>query len=115
MNPKIQKAILDAVLNKIDPASCIVFLYGSYATGEDVESSDIDVGLLCADEIPAKDFLAIQEEIQNNAPTLRKIDLVDFHQVSEKIKKEALKEIKIWHTGKNCHALLKILKPPRQN
>lgn len=107
---KIRKAILKAVFGRVAKTECLVFLFGSYATGDEIGLSDIDVGLLCKGVLPAKDFLAIEEDIQNTSPTLRKIDLVDFNHVSKQVKKEALKKIQIWHAGKNCSELLKTLK-----
>ena len=112
MEEKIQKAVLKAVFKRLDKEECVVFLFGSYVTGEETDFSDIDIGLLSTAKIPAKDFLAIQEELKDTSGTLRKIDLVDFGNISEKVKKEALKEIQIWHAGKNCRALLKTLRPP---
>lgn len=112
---KVRSAILKAVFKRVAKTRCIVFLFGSYATGEDTDLSDIDVGLLCNSGLKAKDFLAITEDIQNTSPSLRKIDLVDFNHVSGLVKKEALKKIHIWHAGKNCSALLKTLKNRQQN
>jgi len=103
-------AILRIILQHLDPDDYIIFLFGTFAAGKTVRSSDIDIGILGRDKVPDKTFIEIQEELDTNVPTLRKIDLVDFSTVDEKVKDEALKEIKLWHSGKNCHALLKSLK-----
>lgn len=107
----LKKAIFKILFERFQPEDCIVFLFGSQATGEAIEASDIDIGILCRDKISAKAFVETEEGLNNNLPTLKKIDLVDFSSVDKKVRQEALKEIKIWHVGKNCHALLKNLKP----
>ena len=94
--------ILNAVFARISKDDCIVFLFGSHATGETVRGSDVDIGILSRSAISAKDFVEIEEDVNNNTAGLKKIDLVDFSTVSKKIRQEALKEIKIWHEGKNC-------------
>ncbi len=106
---KQKKTMLDVIFDNISKDDCIVFLFGSYANGENIQSSDIDIGLLYNNNKYAKCVADIEEEL--NSVTLKKIDLVDFATVSGVVKKEALKEIKIWHIGKNCRALLKDLKP----
>jgi len=102
--------ILNAVFARISKDDCIVFLFGSHATGETVRGSDVDIGILSRSAISAKDFVEIEEDVNNNTAGLKKIDLVDFSTVSKKIRQEALKEIKIWHEGKNCRGLLRNLK-----
>ncbi|MBI5299235.1 MAG: nucleotidyltransferase domain-containing protein [Deltaproteobacteria bacterium] len=107
---KYKKVILNTIFQHLTPEDCIVFLFGSQATGEALETSDIDIGILCRDKISAKAFVEAEEVLNTDLPTLRKIDLVDFSSVDKKVRQEALKEIKIWHVGKNCRALSKNLK-----
>jgi predicted nucleotidyltransferase len=104
---KQKERILEIIFNRLGKDNCIVFLFGSYATGEKIKSSDIDIGILCAK--CTSRIAEVEEEL--NSIILRKIDLVDFSSVSKKVREEALKEIKIWHVGKNCRGLLKNLKP----
>lgn len=107
---KYKQAILNIIFKRLNREECVVFLFGTYAEGSAIRSSDIDIGILSKHKISDKDFVEIQEELNNNVLTLRKIDFVDFASVNEDIKKEALKEIELWHTGKNCQGLLKNLK-----
>lgn len=102
--------ILKTIFKRINKDDCIVFLFGSYAEGKQIRSSDIDIGILARNAVSPKDYIEVQEELNNNIPVLRQIDFVDFASVDKKVKKEAVKEIEIWHTGKNCHELLKTLK-----
>lgn len=112
---KYKSKILEIIFQKIESENCIVFLFGSYATGEAIQSSDIDLGILCKNKINPKTFIELQEDLETKVSFLRKIDLVDFSDISEKVKKEALKEIQLWHLGKNCRELLNDLKIAQQN
>lgn len=108
---KYKESIKEIIFRRLDKDDCIVFLFGTFATGNTVKGSDIDIGILSNKAIPASDFLEIQEKLNADVPTLRKIDFVDFANIDKTIRDEAIKEIEIWHTGKNCRELLKSLKP----
>ena len=74
-----------------------LFLFGSRAREIHDERSDIDIGILTDSKISGKNWLSIQEKLEQ-IPTLLKIDLVDFNAVDEEFKKVALKytkEIKV--------------------
>ena len=107
---KYKDEILSIILRFVPKENYIVFLFGSYAQGNALQSSDIDVGIWGTQKIDDKVFLEITERIDNEVKTLRKIDLVDFFTLDEKVKKEAFQEIVIWHKGKNCNELLNNLK-----
>ena len=107
---RYKQAILDSIFERLNKNDCIIFLFGTFAEGDTVRSSDIDIGILGRDKISDRDFVMLQEELNTNVPTLRKIDLVDFSNVDRKVREEALKEMEIWHIGKNCRELLKNLK-----
>jgi len=70
-----------------------VFLFGSYASGEAVDTSDIDMGILGPKEVPSGVLRRIKEEVEI-IPTLRKIDVVDFNRVDEEFKDNALRKSK---------------------
>jgi predicted nucleotidyltransferase len=105
-----KKNILKIIFSKVKKDECIVFLFGTYAKGNPIRTSDIDIGIISNNKILPRDFLEIEESLNNDIPTLHEIDFVDFADLAIEIKKEALKEIKIWHKGKNCQELLKNLK-----
>ena len=107
---KYKKLILSEIFRYIEKEDCIVFLFGSFAEGNPQRSSDIDVGILYNLSVSDKNFVEACEAVENVVPTLRHIELVDFNSVDKKIKAEAIKEMKIWHIGKNCRELLKNLK-----
>ena len=64
------------------------FIFGSQANRSDLIRSDIDVGILADDEIPAINMVRISNAIED-LPMLYKIDLVDFYWVGEKFKEIA--------------------------
>lgn len=112
---KLRPGILRAIFTIIPQDDCLIFLFGSYAAGDQVASSDVDIGVWCPAPVAAKDFLAIQEQIQNTASSLRKIDVVDFGTVDAMVKQQALRHTQLWHVGKNCGALLAALRQPLSN
>ncbi|MBI4679455.1 MAG: nucleotidyltransferase domain-containing protein [Elusimicrobia bacterium] len=104
---RIKALALAEIFKRIPKDDCVVFLFGTCAAGSQVRDSDIDIGVLASSPIPPSDFLELQESLDAELPTLRRIDFVDFRDVSETVRREALKEIVIWHAGKNCRGLLK--------
>lgn len=102
-----KKEILNILFERFDRDKCVVFVFGSHATHEAVKSSDIDIGILCTEKIRADDFVVTHEKLNEEIPLLREIDLVDFATLDEGVRREAIKEIRVWHTGKNCRELLK--------
>jgi len=89
---KIKKDVLKIVGKYLDLSLYKVFFFGSRIRGDNFERADIDLGIEGPKEIPASIKLKIEEEIEN-LPTLYKIDVVDFRKVSDKFKKQALKNI----------------------
>lgn len=69
-----------------------VFIFGSRVKGDNSSRSDIDIGILGDSAVPADVMFKIKDDI-DNLPVLYKIDVVDFKNVPEKFKKEALKNI----------------------
>lgn len=112
---KWRDPILKIIFRHLSGEDCVVFLFGSFAQGESVRGSDIDIGIISSGPLSPGAFLALQEEIDTELPILRKVDLVDFNSVDRQVREEALKEIQIWHIGKKCGDLSKSLKLPRKN
>ncbi len=54
-----------------------IFLFGSWAKGNALKTSDIDIGILGKEELPWDSMVNILNEIET-IPTLRKIDVVDL-------------------------------------
>jgi predicted nucleotidyltransferase len=72
-----------------------VFLFGSRACGNEKKMSDIDIGLLGNEKFPVQLKFAIEEAI-NESIVPFKVDLIDFYNVDENFKAEALKKIVEW-------------------
>ena len=94
MNPSIallRSEILEILKNT--PVS--VFLFGSRARDENTTAADIDIGLSSQQPLDFRLKAKLVDRIENlNIPF--KVDLVDFAEVSESFKQEALKKIIIW-------------------
>ena len=67
-----------------------VFFFGSRVKKDNSNRSDIDIGIEGPKKISVRIKLEIEEEL-DNLPTLYKFDLVDFKEVPERFKKEALR------------------------
>lgn len=87
---KLQKSIKGVFDKHLKTNGYRIFFFGSRVKGDNSPRSDIDLGVEAEDRLSAKTKLMIEEELQN-LPTLYKIDLVDFGNVSEDFKKSALK------------------------
>ena len=72
------------------------FIFGSQANRIELIRSDIDLGILAEEEIPAINMVRISKAIEE-LPMLYTIDLVDFTQVDEKFRSVALKNVEwLW-------------------
>jgi len=89
---KIKKEILEIVSKYLDLKQYKIFFFGSRVKGNNFPRADIDIGILGKAPIPPEIKLKIEEELEE-LPTLYKFDLVDFSEVSEDFKKEALSSV----------------------
>lgn len=89
---KLKKEIKEIVSRYLDFNSCRVFFFGSRVRGDNFPRADIDIGIDGREEVSAEIKFKIEEEIEK-IPTLYKFDIIDFKNVSESFKKEALKDV----------------------
>ncbi len=92
---KNDKKILSEVVKIIRKhlgEECKIFLFGSRVDGSAQERSDYDIGIMSTKDLPMRKLGKIREEIEN-LPTLYKIDIVDFRNVSENFYAVAMKKI----------------------
>lgn len=78
-----------AIIRKYLSPEYKIYLFGSWAKGNAVKTSDIDIGILGKKKIAEK----IMDEITRETdiiPTLRNIDIVDLNAKSESFKKKVL-------------------------
>ena len=73
-----------------------VFVFGSRADGTAHQRSDIDIGILGKQALPAFIKLDIEEQLEESNIPLR-VDFVDFNKVDQAFKKEALKAVIVWN------------------
>lgn len=91
-DPNLKQHILGAAKKHIDLGRYRLFFFGSRVRGANFARSDIDVGIEGPNPLPTKVKLSLEEEF-DNLPTLYKIDLIDFQDVSPRFRKEALKHV----------------------
>jgi len=83
------------VLRALEGRKAQVFLFGSFARGDESRVSDIDVAVLPADPLPAGLLFLIQEELENSL-SLYPVDLVDLSETSAAFRERVLKEGVQW-------------------
>lgn len=89
---KLKKELIEILAKYLDLDQYQIFFFGSRTRGDNFPRADIDIGIEGPKEIPAEIKLKIEEEI-DQLPILYKFDVIDFRNVSERFKKEALKYI----------------------
>lgn len=89
---ELKKAVLEIIDKYLDTDLYRIFFFGSRIKGNNFPRADIDIGIEGQQEIPGEIKMKIKEDLER-LPTLYKFDFVDFKNVSEKFKKEALKHI----------------------
>ena len=88
------------VLKHIPKDEFAVFLFGSRAAGNAKALSDIDVGILGMRPLPSIITADLEFDLEESIVPF-KIDLIDFYQVDEVFKAEALSAVQIWNCPKN--------------
>ena len=85
----LRTAIREAIRQSLDLNIYNLFLFGSEASGTADRCSDIDIGILGPQPVPAAVLQRIREDL-DTLRTLRLFDVVDFSRVDESFKSEAL-------------------------
>lgn len=75
------------------PEDYKMLIFGSWAKGNSLETSDIDIGILGKKEVPWHLMAKILQEVEE-VPTLRSIDVVDLNSVEEGFKNKVLEYAK---------------------
>lgn len=81
------------IIRKYLPVGYKVILFGSWARGNALDASDIDIGVMGEKEIPRELMRKILEEI-GALPTLRSIDILDLMSTEENYKNKILEYAK---------------------
>ncbi len=77
-----------------------VFVFGSRADGSAHQHSDIDIGILGKQALPALIKLTIEEKLEESNIPLR-VEFIDFFNADMAFKKQALKNRIIWNLPKD--------------
>ncbi len=89
---KLKKEILEIIGKYLDLKTYRIFFFGSRVTGGGNERSDIDIGIEGPSPVSLKIMGQIEDEIEN-LPTLYKIEIVDFKQISSNFYEVARQKI----------------------
>jgi predicted nucleotidyltransferase len=87
---------LKKLLTERLPTESQIFLFGSRAKGKTSSTSDIDIGILPKKTLNNTILWELQETIEDSFVPYH-VELVDFSQVAETFKQQALKEIIPWN------------------
>ena len=90
---KLSTAFLKELLIKRLPANSKIFLFGSRVQGNYSTSSDLDIGIESENLSPV--LLTELKEVIEESFIPYHVDLVDFLQVSDSFRREALKYIEM--------------------
>lgn len=69
-----------------------LFLFGSFASGEQRPGSDLDLGFTASERISPEAIESLREAI-DALPTIRRIDLVDFRRADPAFARVALRSV----------------------
>ena len=86
------------VLAELENADCTIFLFGSRATKENHRFSDMDIGIIPGKNFDHRILYALKDKLADSIVPF-KIDIVNFGQVTNEFKTEAMKHIVWWKNG----------------
>lgn len=91
----IKNEIKNAILSEKERLTGFkVFFFGSRVSGTCRERSDYDIGLSGNTDLDLHTFFRLEEKL-DAINTLYKIDLVNFSDVSDEFRKEAMKDMEV--------------------
>ncbi len=89
---KLQQDIIEIVSRYLAVSRYRVFFFGSRVTGKGNDRSDVDVGIIGSEKVPSDYMRRIKDDVES-IPTLYKIDVVDFGDVSESFRSVAMQKV----------------------
>lgn len=72
-----------------------IYLFGSYARGQDTSTSDIDIAVDTGRRLDLREWQFLWN-LLDALPTVQKIDLVDMYRIPETMRQGILKEGIVW-------------------
>ena len=92
---KYLKELKEIVLDSLKTEDVKIFIFGSRARNDNSPASDVDIGLIPKNSLDPIKLSMLKEKIgDSNIPY--KVEIVNFNDVSEEFKKEAMKNTEIW-------------------
>ena len=85
----------EVVVNFFSNENVRIFLFGSRARGDNSVVSDVDIGVVPGEGF-RKEKLALLREFIENLNVPYKVEIIDFSEVSEQFRTEALKDTVLW-------------------
>jgi len=83
------------VLSSLQGEKVKIIMFGSRARQDNHATSDVDIGIIPQGKMSSRKITLLRERIEQlNVPY--KVEIVNFAEVSEDFKKEALKEVIVW-------------------
>ncbi len=89
---EIIKEVTQIIRQHLDK-SYKIFLFGSWAKGTALETSDLDIAILGAEKVPWETISRIKGAV-GGIPTLRSIDIVDLQTTGAEFKNKVLEQAK---------------------
>jgi uncharacterized protein len=86
----------DALLGAF-PNVWAIYVYGSFARGDESRSSDIDLALLLPPDEEIVDLLSVVSDVSTRVH--REVDLIDLRKVSDVLRREVLAEGRILYVS----------------
>ena len=83
-----------AIIRHLLPKDYKIFLFGSWAKGTALETSDLDIAILGPKAVEQEIMIRIKSSI-DGIPTLRSVDIVDLNLSGEEFKDRVLKHSRV--------------------
>ena len=88
---QLQQQLRAIVARHVNLQETKVVIFGSWARGNQKNYSDVDLGFLGKDPLPAETLAELEQDFENsNLPQV--VEVVDFSYLPEAFKKHALKQ-----------------------
>ena len=83
------------ILKELENFDCKIFLFGSRATKDNHRFSDMDIGIIPGNNFDHRILYSLNDKLADSIVPF-KVDVVNFSQVTNDFKNEALKHIIWW-------------------
>jgi len=88
----LQTFVRQQVFQFLDPQKYKVFLFGSRASGQARQFSDVDIGIEGSEKVPTMIMFQIRDAFEESSLPYF-VDVVDFHSVDQKFEAVAKQQV----------------------